>query len=49
MQPIYMPDRSIPNPFTELLRSRNVAQFEHEYPFDISPVTDNRRRYEKAF
>jgi hypothetical protein len=42
MQPIYMPDRSIPNPFTALLRSRDVAKFEREYPFDISPVTDNR-------
>lgn len=42
MEPIYVPGEMIPNPFTELLRSKNPAQFQRDYQFDISPVSDNR-------
>jgi hypothetical protein len=41
-QPIYLPDEAIPNPFTELLRTRDVAAFENTYPFNIRPVTDDQ-------
>jgi hypothetical protein len=42
MEAIYLPDELIPNAFTELLRTPDPAGFQHRYPFDISPVTDNR-------
>jgi len=42
MEAVYLPDELIPNAFTELLRTPNPAQFQRHYPFDISPVTDNR-------
>ncbi len=38
----YLPDRKINNEFTRLLRSPDPEQFEADYPFDISPVDDNR-------
>jgi hypothetical protein len=41
-QTIYLPDESLPNPFTELLRTRDVAAFERSYPYDIRPVTDDQ-------
>ena len=41
-QPIYLPDESIPNPFTELLRTRDVAAFEDRYPYNIRAVTDDQ-------
>jgi predicted membrane-bound spermidine synthase len=39
---LYLPNREIPNPFTGLLRSANPRDFERSYPFNISPVNDNR-------
>jgi len=42
MTAVYMPDENIPNQFTGLLRSSDPAEFERRYPFDISPVSDNR-------
>src|SRR5262249_35649501 len=42
MEAVYLPDELIPNAFTQLLRTPNPAQFQRHYPFDISPVTDNR-------
>ena len=42
MEAVYLPDELIPNAFTELLRTPDPAGFQHRYPFDISPVTDNR-------
>ena len=42
MEAIYLPDELIPNAFTELLRTPDPAGYQHRYPFDISPVTDNR-------
>jgi len=41
-QLLYLPDAQIVNPFTEMLRSRNPAEFLRRYPYDVSPVTDNR-------
>ena len=41
-QTIYLPDESIANPFTELLRTRDIAAFEQSYPYNIRPVTDDR-------
>jgi predicted membrane-bound spermidine synthase len=38
----YLPDRRIRNDFTRLLRSSDPEQFEADYPFDISPVNDDR-------
>ena len=42
MEAIYVPGERIPNPFTALLRSDDPAQFQRDYQFDISPVSDNR-------
>jgi hypothetical protein len=42
MEAIYLPDELIPNAFTELLRTPDPAGYQHRYPFDISPVSDNR-------
>jgi hypothetical protein len=42
MSAVYLPDEAIPNQFTELLRSSDPASFQRQYPFDISPVSDNR-------
>jgi hypothetical protein len=41
-QPIYLPDENLVNPFTQLLRTAHPEVFERDYPFDISPVSDNR-------
>ena len=41
-QPVYMPDETIPNPFTSLLRSADPAAFERGYAYDVAPVGDNR-------
>ena len=38
----YLPDRRIRSAFTRLLRSPDPEQFQADYPFDISPVDDNR-------
>lgn len=42
MTAVYLPDEMIPNQFTELLHSSDPAAYERRYPFDISPVSDNR-------
>ena len=42
MTAVYLPDERIPNQFTELLHSPDPAGYERRYPFDISPVGDNR-------
>ena len=42
MQPVYLPDEAIANPFNELLHSPRPVEYEHDYRFDISPVSDNR-------
>jgi len=42
MTALYLPDEMIPNQFTELLHSSDPAAYERQYPFDISPVSDNR-------
>src|SRR5262249_6470079 len=41
-QPIYYPGSEIRNPFRDLLLSPNPAEYERNYAFDISPVSDNR-------
>jgi hypothetical protein len=42
LRPVYMPGENIPNQFTDLLHSSNPAQYERDYRYDITPVTDNR-------
>ena len=42
LQEVYMPDRRIPGPFSDLLLARDPAVFERNYTFDITPVSDNR-------
>jgi hypothetical protein len=42
MDAVYLPDELIRNQFTALLRSPDPQSYESRYPFDISPVTDNR-------
>ena len=40
--PIYYPGCELRNQFRDLLLSPNPAAYERNYPFDITPVTDNR-------
>jgi len=42
MTAVYLPDEMIPNQFTKLLHSSDPAAYQRQYPFDISPVNDNR-------
>jgi hypothetical protein len=42
MEPLYLPDARIDNPFTALLRDADATAFERRYRYDISPVNDNR-------
>jgi spermidine synthase len=42
MQAIYYPGTEIQNQFRDLLRSPNPLEYQRNYPFDISPVSDNR-------
>jgi hypothetical protein len=42
MQIVYLPGQTARNPFQELLRSDDLAQFQRNYPYDITPVTDDR-------
>jgi predicted membrane-bound spermidine synthase len=42
MEPIYLPGANIPSQFQELLTSADPTQYQRNYTFDISPVTDNR-------
>ncbi len=39
---VYLPDEHIDGPFTEMLRSPDPRAFQRKYPFDITPVSDNR-------
>jgi hypothetical protein len=42
MEPVYMPREKNATPFTRFLRSPDPQAFEDDYPYDISPVSDNR-------
>jgi hypothetical protein len=42
MRPIFLPDRNLPTAFTALLHAPDAAAFENAYPYDITPVWDNR-------
>lgn len=42
MEEVYVPGGPGGNQFYDLLRSPNPAEYQHNYTFDISPVTDNR-------
>ncbi|MBV8902190.1 MAG: hypothetical protein JOZ22_01015, partial [Acidobacteriia bacterium] len=42
MEAVYMPDLTLRNQFYELLHSANAEQYERNYTFDITPVSDNR-------
>ncbi len=42
LEPVYMPDELIPNPFTDLLQAENRREFHRRYPYDVRPVGDNR-------
>jgi len=42
MQAIYLPGAAIPNQFYDLLHSPDPAEYQRNYTFDISPVSDNR-------
>jgi SAM-dependent methyltransferase len=39
---VYLPDEPAQNPFNELLRSPDRQAFLGAYPYDVSPVSDNR-------
>jgi spermidine synthase len=39
---LYLPSQAPANAFTELIRSNSPVAFSRNYPFDISPVNDNR-------
>jgi spermidine synthase len=42
LEAVYLPGAEIRNQFYELLHASSPAQFQRDYTFDISPVTDNR-------
>jgi hypothetical protein len=42
LRAVYLPDENIPNQFTELLRSPDPGQYERDYRYNITPVSDNR-------
>ena len=42
MQTVYLPGAGIHNHFTDLLTSPNPEQYERDYIFDITPISDNR-------
>jgi hypothetical protein len=42
MEAVYLPGVAILNQFYDLLHSSNPADYQRNYTFDISPVTDNR-------
>ena len=42
MTAVYLPGVEAHNQFYDLLHSPNPEEYERHYPFDISPVTDNR-------
>jgi len=42
MEEVYVPGTAVKNPFVTMLRSANPEEYQRNYPFDITPVTDNR-------
>jgi len=42
MQAVYLPGADVRNEFYDLLHSPHPAEYERNYTFDISPVSDNR-------
>src|SRR5262249_6547828 len=42
MQPLYLPGAVVRNPFYDLLHAADAAEYQRNYKYDISPVTDNR-------
>jgi hypothetical protein len=42
MEALYLPGRDVRNPFYDLLHSPNPDEYERNYTFDITPVSDNR-------
>ena len=42
MQALYLPGRDVRNQFYDLLHSPNPDEYERNYTFDITPVSDNR-------
>jgi hypothetical protein len=42
MEAVYLPDEPGDSPFAQLLMAPDPAAFRARYPFDISPVSDNR-------
>jgi hypothetical protein len=42
LKPVYMPTGAPATPFREFLRSSDPEDFYDSYPYDISPVSDNR-------
>ena len=42
METVYLPGADVRNQFRDLLLSANPAEYERNYTFDITPVSDNR-------
>jgi len=42
LEEVYAPDSQARNPFHELLHAAQPDEYERNYTFDITPVTDNR-------
>jgi predicted membrane-bound spermidine synthase len=42
MEAVYFPGSNARNPFYDLLHSPNPAEYQRNYTFDITPVSDNR-------
>jgi hypothetical protein len=42
LRPVYVPGENIPNEFAELLHAASPTQYEKNYRYDITPVSDNR-------
>ena len=42
MEAVYLPGDAPRNPFGELLLAKDPAAYQHAYPFDITPVSDDR-------
>jgi hypothetical protein len=42
MEAVYYPGSEMRNPFRDLLLSPDPAEYQRQYAFDITPVTDNR-------
>ena len=42
LEQVYLPDSQVRNPFHDLLHAAQPAEYERNYTFDITPVTDNR-------